>query len=336
MDAGPLGPLQSAHAYSLAEAHARRPQPMPMNHSLLCVLTAVLLPSWLPAQTSGAVAAPPTAVIPEGKAELTARLGPVDLQVFTYRPATWSGERFLIVMHGVLRNADEYRDHAVAMADRFGMLVVAPKFDSERFPSRAYQRGGILREDKSAAPPAEWTYARIPELAAFVRTAAARPQAKFWIIGHSAGGQFVLRMSAFQDTGAEALVAANPGTVLWPTKELSFGYGFGGLPAELATDERLQRYLAAPLVLYLGTADDHADENFDGSDEGMLQGAGRHQRGLSLYWTARTVAQLRGFAFGWRLVEAPGVEHDHAKMFDHANCAVALFGAAAKAADTGK
>ncbi len=270
--------------------------------------------------------------VPIGKGQRVVQLDAVDLSVFTWRPEHWSGHRMLMVLHGVLRNADEYRDDAIAMGQRFDALVVAPKFDAERFPSRCYQRGGILRADGSAAPADEWTYALIPRIAAAIRTATARPQLEYWLIGHSAGGQFVMRMSAFQDTGAVRLVAANPGSVLLPTRLMPFGYGFGELPTELASDERLRRYLAAPLTLFLGTADDHPDENFDASSAAMAQGAGRHQRGLAAFWTARTLATERGWEFGWRLVEAPGVEHDHAKMFDHPNCAVALFGAEVGAA----
>ncbi len=285
---------------------------------------------------AGLVAQSPTipADVPTGKAELTVKVGPVDLVVYTYRPEKWSGERLLVVMHGVLRNADEYRDHATSMGDRFDALIVAPKFDNERFPSRAYQRGGILRADGSAAPPEEWTYARIPELAAAFRQRTGKPDAKLFVIGHSAGAQFVVRMSAFQDTGAVRLVAANPGTVLLPATNAPFGYGFGGLPTQLANDDRLRAYLAAPLTLYLGTADDHEDEHFDRSKEAMLQGSGRHQRGLALWWTAKTLAAQRGWPFGWRLVEAPGIAHDHEQMFAHAQCAVALFGEAVPPPDS--
>ncbi|MBL8752394.1 MAG: hypothetical protein JNK15_03755 [Planctomycetes bacterium] len=267
--------------------------------------------------------------VPEGKAESKMRAGPVELDVFTFRPKAWTGERMLFVLHGVNRNADEYRDHAVGMGERFGMLVVAPKFDAERFPSRAYQRGGLLREDGSAAPPIEWTYARIPELATAIRQRTGK-DSKLWIIGHSAGGQFVVRMSAFQETGAERLVAANPGSVLLPTLTMPFGYGFGGLPPQLANDERLRAYLAAPLTLYLGTGDDHDDEWFDKSREAMAQGTGRHQRGLALWWHAQALAAQRGWPCHWRLVEAVGVEHDHEKMFAHAQCEMALFGVVAK------
>jgi len=290
-------------------------------HLLLAVALSFSVPLFAQAPP-----APATADVPAGKAERKVQLGSVELQVFTYRPANWSGERQLIVMHGVLRNADEYRDHAVGMGDRFDALVVAPKFDSERFPSRAYQRGGLLRADGSVAPPAEWTYSRIPELAAAVRARTGKADAKLYVIGHSAGGQFVVRMAAFGDVGAVRLVAANPGSVLLPTFDVPFGYGFGGLPKDLANDDRLKAYLAAPLVLYLGTGDDHDDEDFDKSPQAMLQGSGRHQRGLALWWSAKLLAAQRGWPFAWRLVEAVGIEHDHEKMFEHAMCEVALFG----------
>jgi hypothetical protein len=91
------------------------------------------------------------------------------IECFTYKPEHWSGERMILVHHGVLRNADEYRDHAVILGDRFDALVVAPRFDKERFPNIKYQRGGILNEDGSAADPSAWTYAFIPRIAAQIR-----------------------------------------------------------------------------------------------------------------------------------------------------------------------
>jgi pimeloyl-ACP methyl ester carboxylesterase len=295
---------------------------------MLALLLAFSLQDPVPATPTPSPQIPAAAPteIPVGKGELTLAIGDVPLQVFTYRPAAWHGARMLLVLHGVLRNADEYRDHAVGMGDRFDALIVAPKFDAERFPSRRYQRGGIVAENGTAAPPHEWTYAMIPQIAARMRELSKRDSLPFWIIGHSAGGQFTMRMAAFQDTGAVRLVAANPGTDLFPTRSLPFGHGFGSLPPELSDDAQLQRYLAAPLTIYLGTADDVPDENFDTSPEGMAQGAGRHQRGLACYWTARTLAEVKGWRFGWQLVEAPGVEHDHEKMFAHASCEVALFG----------
>lgn len=252
--------------------------------------------------------------------------GTTPIECFLYKPEHWSGERMILVHHGVLRNADEYRDHAVVLGDRFDALIVAPKFDETRFPSRKYQRGGILNEDGSAASPEEWTYAFVPRIAAGIRTIEGKPHLKYWIIGHSAGGQFAMRMSAFQDTGGERIVAANPGTDLFPTREMPFGWGFGKLPESLSSDEVLKRYLAAPLTLFLGTADDHEDDDLDMSAESMKQGAGRLQRGRAAFALGQKVAREHGWPFAWRLVEAEGVEHDHEKMFAHAQCETALFG----------
>jgi len=266
--------------------------------------------------------------IPVGKGELQVTAGAFEINVYSYRPETWSGQRMVMVLHGVRRNADDYRDHAVAMADRLDALVVAPMFDAERFPSRAYQRGGVQRSDGSPADPAEWTYALVPKIAEQVRVRLAQPKLPYWILGHSAGGQFAMRMAALQDTGAERIIAANPGSVLMPTLDQPWGYGFGGLGDKHGTEAQIQRFLAAPLTLYLGTADDVPDENFDQSKEAMQQGAGRHQRGLAAYWTAKTMAQQKGWEFGWRLVEAPGVAHNAARMFGHDHCATALFGPA--------
>jgi pimeloyl-ACP methyl ester carboxylesterase len=271
-----------------------------------------------------APAAPAT--IPAAKGRLELDLDGVKIECFTYQPANWSGERMILVHHGVLRNASEYRDDSIVLGDRFGALIVAPRFDAERFPSRKYQRGGILNEDGSAAAPSERTYAFVPKIAAAMRALAARPALKYWIIGHSAGGQFAMRMSAFQDTGAERIVAANPGTDLFPTRDMDFGYGFGKLPESLSNDESLRRYLAAPLTLYLGTADDHPDEDLDVSADGMKQGAGRLQRGRTAFALGEKLAAEKGWPFAWKLVEAPGIEHDHTKMFEHAQCATALFG----------
>ena len=269
---------------------------------------------------------PDEARLPVGSARVELDFDGVKLELFTHKPKDWKQERMLLVFHGVNRNADEYRDHAVVLAERYSMLVVAPRFDAERFPSRKYQRGGLVREDGSAAPPEEWTYAYVPRIARAVREREGHPRLPYWLIGHSAGGQFCMRMAAFQDTGAERIVAANAGSVLLPTRDAEFGYGFGGLPEALSSDDVLRRYLAAPLTLYLGTADDHADEWLDTSEPAMRQGPGRLQRNRAAFAAGRALAEQRGWTFAWRTVEVEGVGHDHEAMFAHARAEEALFG----------
>ncbi len=264
--------------------------------------------------------------LPTGKSMVPMTFGDTTLEVYAYKPPTFKGERLIFVFHGTLRNADEYRDHAVAMADRFNAIVVCPKFDAERFPSIRYQRGGVVKPDGSAAKPDEWTYAYIPRIAEQIRKMERNPGLPYTCIGHSAGGQFVVRMAAFMNPGAERLVAANPGSALFPTREKPFGYGYGSLPAELSNDGVIKAYLARPLTIYLGLLDNAPDEYFDDSEEAMKQGGSRLERGVHVFKYARDLAQARGWDFNWRIEFAPGVEHDHEKMFNHPACERAMFG----------
>ncbi len=274
----------------------------------------------------GAILTSPMDSIDFGKSKVTLNINSVDLDVFVYKPKNYKGQRMIMVFHGTLRNAEEYLNDSMGMADRFGAMVAAPLFDSERFPNRKYQRGGILDEAGNAVKPEEWTYAFIPKIAAGLKKLDGKPNLKYWLIGHSAGGQFLVRASAFQQTGAERIIAANAGSQLFATRDAAFGYGFGGLPDSLSSDEQIKKYLAAPLTLYVGTADNKPDEYFDDSEEAMKQGGGRYQRNKASFEFGQKLAKARGWRFNWRLVEAAGIEHDHLKMFNHKNCEDALFG----------
>lgn len=265
--------------------------------------------------------------IPVGPARVEIDAGG-PLEVFTYRPPTYTDGPLILVFHGVQRNAEDYRNFAITLAERFRAVVAAPRFDRERFPYESYQQGGIFRAGIALAPD-EWTFARVPALIAELRRRLGDPARPLYIIGHSAGGQFVARLAAMTgDHGAVRLVASNPGSHLFPDRDARYGYGFGGLPEEFSDDEALRRYLAAPLTLYLGTADDDpAHPSMDRSEEAMRQGPHRYARGLACFAAARALAAQRHWPFHWRLVEAEGIAHDAAQMFAAPTAADALFGA---------
>lgn len=257
-----------------------------------------------------------------GKGSLTLSISGQNVEVFTYRPAGFTNGPLLIVMHGVNRNAEDYRDFAVPLADKLGMLVVAPHFDKERFPSEAYQRGNVLAEGVARSRE-EWTYSAIPLIVEEVRRREGRADMPYFALGHSAGGQFLTRMAAFLPGDAKRIVAGNPGTHLFPTRELPFPYGFGGLPEELGGDEAIKRYLAAPLTLLLGT-EDTGSEHLDVSETAMKQGATRLERGRRCFRMAQALAKEKGWPFQWRLVEVEGIGHDASKMLATTEAAAAL------------
>lgn len=261
-----------------------------------------------------------------GPGQIECPNGAEPITLFTYKPPTYADGPLLVVFHGVGRNAEEYRNFAISMAERLQAIVVAPLFDTQRFPSARYQRGGITTKAGAAQPPKDWTYAIVPKLVAFVRAQEMKPKLPYYLIGHSAGGQFLVRLAAFLPGEAVRIVAANPGSHLFPARDQEFGYGFGGLPAELSSDDVMKRYLAAPLTFYLGTGDITPEHSFDASPAGMKQGPNRLARGRACFDYAQKLARQRGWAFNWRKVETPGIAHEAAFMFAAKEVEDALFG----------
>lgn len=265
--------------------------------------------------------------LPVGPSQIITANAGETLTVFTYKPPTYKGGPLFVICHGVGRNAEDYRNFAITLAERFHAIVVAPLFDKERFPSLRYQRGGLVDKAGKMQPAEAWTYAAIPRLVADVRARENLPGLPYYLIGHSAGGQFLVRLAAFLPGEATRIIAGNPGSHLFPTRDQEFGYGFGGLPSELSGDEIIRRYLAAPLTFYLGTGDITPEHSFDVSPAGMRQGSSRLARGRACFATAEKLAKERGWAFNWRKVETPGIGHDAALMFAAKEVEDAIFGA---------
>ena len=134
--------------------------------------------------------------VPAGPAKIEVTVDDRDLTVHTYKPAAYAGGPMLVVFHGLARNAEEYRDHARGLANRRGMLVVAPEFDQARFPYKQFTRGGLVR-DGAVTPRQDWVWSLVPKLVDEIRRREGQPDLPFYVIGHSAGGQFVCRMSGF-------------------------------------------------------------------------------------------------------------------------------------------
>jgi hypothetical protein len=244
--------------------------------------------------------------------------------VFTYKPPEFNDGPILIVCHDIYRDAEATRAYVIALADRFQAIVAAPRFEAGRFDYDRYQLGVLFRNGLFQERE-QWTYGIVHRLVAIIRSREGRSSLPFYLLGHSAGGQFLERMAAFDSGSARRIVVANPGIHLFPTKDLPFGYGFGGLPDHLSDKEIMQAYLAAPLTLCLGTDDTEVDEYLDLSPPAMTQGLNRLERGRTCYEQAQILAAKRNWNCNWRLVEVAGVGHSAVWMFATDAVAQALF-----------
>jgi poly(3-hydroxybutyrate) depolymerase len=270
--------------------------------------------------------------IPVGTGQRTIDTAGTGIECYTYKPANYDGGALLVTLHGLSRNADGYLEYSKPLADSYGFLVVAPRFDRERFPTWRYQAGGIARYGYPSdsgplklEPEAQWTGRILLKIVERIRAEENRPDLPYYLLGHSAGGQLLSRVAAFVPNAAQRIVIANPSTYVWPAREVPFPFGFGALPDALGNDAAIRRYLAQPVTLFLGAADTVHDRNLNVSEGAMQQGPNRYERGVRVFRAAREVAQNNGWPFNWRLVEAPAVGHSARRMYASPQAQAALF-----------
>ncbi len=262
------------------------------------------------------------AAFPSGRGEMTADLSGAPIQVFTYRPDGCAITGFILVFHGLARDASRYRDHAMPVGERLCMLVVAPLFDSDRFPTWRYQRGGVVHHG-SVVPVESQTVTLVPRLVAWVRAQEKQADLPYDMLGHSAGGQFLARVAAFVPNDARRVVIANPSTWVWPSLEIAAPYGFGGVYDRTAGEAALRRYLASPVTVLLGQADTGAENLVTGA-AAEAQGTTRLERGQNVFRFAEATAHQHGWTFNWRLAVVPEVGHNARRMFASEQALAAL------------
>lgn len=218
-----------------------------------------------------------------------------------------------IVMHGMGRNADDYRDHWKTLADRYGFIVLAPHFTDEAFPEAAYQQGNVKDEAGYFNEKSAMTYPLISEVFHFFKEHSASRVKKYDIYGHSAGGQFVHRYLLFNDTPeVERAVAANAGWYTFPTDTIDYPYGIGDSAEKIGTD--IAAYYAKRLTILLGDADTLRSGSLRKTPEADAQGLNRFQRGEAFFEFCKADAARRGVPFNWDKAYVPGSGHSDEKM----------------------
>jgi poly(3-hydroxybutyrate) depolymerase len=232
------------------------------------------------------------------------------VRVYTYRPRQCdSACPIIFVMHGVKRDASNYRTHWEFAADRHGFIVIAPEFFA--WPKAAAYNLGDVAEQPDRE---KWAFSVIEHLFDEVSVG----QKDYRIFGHSAGGQFVQRMALFRpDNRASVMVAANPGWYTMP--EWRKDKGAEPFPYSLVNarvgEEQLRQALAKRFVLMVGEKDtDPDDENLNKSAGAMKQGEMRVERGENFFKAATAAANELGVKFAWELIEVPDTAHDGEKL----------------------
>lgn len=234
------------------------------------------------------------------------------MRVYTYRPRQCDETcPMQFVMHGVNRNASDYRDYWELLADRYGLIIVAPEFSQSSWPKGAgYNRGDVDATDDRE----KWAFAAIEHLFDEVRAG----QKDYRIFGHSAGAQFVHRFLYFRTGNRASLaIAANAGWYTlpdWRPDKVKFKWPHSLAEAKVGEKEAREA-LGRRLVVLLGEGDtDPNDPDLDRSEGSLAQGANRLERGENFFKAATTLARETGATIGWELSYVPGTSHSGAAM----------------------
>ncbi|MDR9417404.1 hypothetical protein [Gracilimonas sp.] len=245
-------------------------------------------------------------------------------RVWYYRPSTVGDSlRLVMVLHGMGRNGEDYLDSWIPFADENRFLVVAPEFSDEQiigfvgslstggFEYR-YATGNVVSWFSWNLPEKDWYFSSVEQLFDTFRRSDSRVMDRYVLFGHSAGGQFVHRMVLFNpDARFDLAIAANSGWYTLPDSEQNYPYGLSGAPN---SQDRLNRSLQRPLVIFLGTEDTPDQGGFRTRPEAMKQGESRPQRGKHFFDFAQRVASERGLPLSWQLKYAEGIGHSYRDM----------------------
>lgn len=240
-----------------------------------------------------------------------------DLPVWLYIPPTVDRARapIVIVMHGVNRDPDRYREDWVEEAEKRGFIVVAPGFSDQDFPKAEGYNLGAMRDPESGEwrEKSLWSYSVIEPVFDAVVKRIGGSQTDYTLYGHSAGSQFVHR-SLFFAPGprVKRYLSANAGWYTFPDFGIEFPFGLGGT---LLTEADVRAALAKDVVILLGDKDNNPNSSsLNKSKEARRQGAHRFARGQAFFAAARDLAAARGWEFGWSVRVVKGVAHSNGDM----------------------
>lgn len=242
-----------------------------------------------------------------------------DIPVWVYAPegVDKASAPIAFIMHGARRNPDRYRDQWIEEADKAGFIVVAPGFSREDFPKANGYNLGAMFDGESGERRNEsvWAFSAIEPIFDEVVARLGGSQSHYTIYGHSAGSQFVHRFLFFKpDARVKRYLAANAGWYTFADPAVPFPFGLGGLSID---EDALKAALAKDVVVILGDQDNDPGGRLLNQSEGaMEQGPHRFARGQAFFASARSLAQQKGWEFGWSVRIVEGVGHSNGGISD--------------------
>lgn len=220
-----------------------------------------------------------------GCVQVASVLGATPLHYYLYVPAAGArGARIVVAVHGIGANAAEQVLLLAPLAERHGVVLVAPCFTNP--PYRGYQRLGTpdLRADRALERV-------VAEAARLTRADGSR----VFLIGHSGGAQFVHRHAMAHPTRVAAAVVVAAGWYTYPDPKLPFPWGIAPTPRLPDLRFDAEALLRVPMLVAAGEWDVERDPGLrTGSEIDRRQGPHRLERARRFVAVMRRTAHEAG------------------------------------------
>ena len=242
------------------------------------------------------------------------------VEVFYHIPTgnNLASSPILFVFSGNNRNASEYRDAWISLANQYNILVFAPEFSTYYYPgSEQYMEGNIFNSSGQMNQENIWTYSIVEPLFEYIKNQIGSSENKYDIFGHSAGAQFVHRLVLFKSsTSLDRAVASNAGWYTVPDTSINYPYGIGNTNF---SNEDKENFFNQKLVIHLGENDNNPnDPSLRKTPEANAQGAHRLARGNHFYSESSIICNSQSMFFNWEKVQEPNVGHNYIIMSEKA------------------
>lgn len=261
-----------------------------------------------------------------------------DVSVYYYQPNNYTADTpVVLILHGLRRDAKEYRDSWAEYAEREGLMVLVPRFSSQAYPGgNGFNLGNVFQATSTEEtrgfsrleqmnPPEQWVFTLIERVFADFRSDRSTSNREtYYLYGHGAGAQVAHRFAMFMpESHAEEIIIGAAGWYTMPDESIAWPYGTGGVP--MLDASATKAFLAQPMLLLAGGADTATLHTvMRQTPEANAQGATRVERTRYYYEFAERQARIQKAAFNWRHWVLPGVTHSPGQMTPFAARYIAL------------
>jgi pimeloyl-ACP methyl ester carboxylesterase len=227
-------------------------------------------------------------------------------------------------VHGISHNALEHATLFASYAEAYGVVLVAPLFEGERF--RDYQRLG--RAGRGARSDAA-----LDAIVDEVGSLTGASTTKIYIFGFSGGAQFTHRYTMAHPQQVARAVVGSAGWYTFPDSTVPYPHGLGPHPDLPGVHFDPEQFLRVPIAVFVGDRDSTSASMRHDETVDTQQGVTRFDRARNWAEAMRAAASARKLEPQVSYEMVPGIHHSFKQFMEEGRLGdrtfIALFGSPA-------